>query len=110
MTLAIKVVILDSAQNEFKHIKAYVISKFGAAIWNTVNAEYKAAIQQIRQNPQLGSYIDELKVLGITNVRFMLVRQTKVVYEFDDNLVLVHMFIDTRRDFREHLLQRLFAQ
>ena len=105
-----KIFILDSAMGEFKDIKAYVNNKFGASAWNSANAEYKKAIQQIKENSHLGSYIDELKDLGMTNIKYILVRQTRVVYEFDDNLVLVHMFIDTKRDFREHLLKRLLAQ
>lgn len=110
MTISRRIFILDSAKSEFKDIKAYVNNKFGVPVWNSVNAEYKKAIQQIKENPHLGSYIDELKDLGMANIKYILVRQTRVVYEFDDDLVLVHMFIDTKRDFREHLLKRLLAQ
>jgi hypothetical protein len=30
-----------------------------------------------------------------------------VIYEFDDQTVLVHLFIHTRRHFRTHLQQRV---
>lgn len=63
-----------------------------------------------RKIQKIGSYVDELKELGITHVKYVLVRQTRVVYEFDDNLIIIHMFIGTRRDFRAHLLKRLFSQ
>lgn len=105
-----RIVILDSAKEEFKDIKKYVQRKFGDYVWNTVNAEYKEAFKLIKANPKIGSYVDELKELGITNVKYALVRQTRIVYEFDENLVIVHMFIGTRRDFRTHLLKRLFSQ
>lgn len=104
------IVILDSAKEEFKDIKKYVKREFGDSVWNTVNAEYKDAFKLIKENPQIGSHIDELKELGITNVKYALVRQTRIVYEFDENLIIVHMFIGTRRDFRAHLLKRLFNQ
>ncbi len=104
------IVILDSAKEELKDIKQYVRAKFGDSVWNTINAEYKAAIQRIKQTTQSGSYIDELKELGVTNVKYILVRQTRVVYEFDDNIVLIHLFINTRRDFRTHLFKRLLIQ
>lgn len=105
-----RIVILDSAKEEFKDIKKYVKREFGDSVWNTVNAEYKDAFKLIKENPQIGSHIDELKELGITNVKYALVRQTRIVYEFDENLIIVHMFIGTRRDFRAHLLKRLFNQ
>ena len=104
------IVILDSAKEEFKDIKKYVKREFGDSVRNTVNAEYKDAFKLIKENPQIGSHIDELKELGITNVKYALVRQTRIVYEFDENLIIVHMFIGTRRDFRAHLLKRLFNQ
>ncbi|MGK5077767.1 type II toxin-antitoxin system RelE/ParE family toxin [Janthinobacterium sp. HLX7-2] len=105
-----KIVVLDSAKEEFKDIKKYVKTKFGDASWYKANAEYKDSIQEIKRNPHIGSYIDELKEIGITNVKYTLVHQTKIVYEFDDDLILIHMFINTKRDFRTHLFKRLFSQ
>lgn len=103
-------VILDSAKEEFRDIKKYVKKDFSDLIWNKVNAEYKAAFKLIQSNPNSGSSIEELKELGITNVKYKLVRQTRIVYEFDDELISVHMFISTKRDFMAHLLKRLLNQ
>jgi toxin ParE1/3/4 len=108
--VASQIVILESAKEEFKDIKKYVKKEFGDFVWNTVNAEYKAAFQRIKETPQIGGNIDELKDFGIPNVKFVLVRQTKIVYEFDETQVLVHMFIHTKRDFRTHLFKRLLSQ
>ncbi len=105
-----RIVILDSAQDEFKDIKKYVKQEFGDTVWNTFNAEYKDAIQRIKENPQLVSFIDALNDLGVTNVKYTLVRQTRIVYEFDETKVLVHMFIHTKRDFKTHLFKRLLGQ
>lgn len=110
MIVASKTIILDSAKEEFKEIKRYVKKEFGDSVWSIVNAEYKEAIQRIKNNPQISSTIDELKDLGITNVRYTFVRQTRIVYEFDDDLVFFHMFIHTKRDFRAHLFKRLISQ
>ncbi|MFQ6403933.1 type II toxin-antitoxin system RelE/ParE family toxin [Methylophilus sp. 'Pure River'] len=103
-------VILDSAKEEFKEIKTYVKRQFGETVWNQVNDEYKAAFKLIKSNPQSGSPIEELKTLGINHVQYRLVKQTRIVYEFDDNLILIHMFISTKRDFTNHLMKRLFNQ
>ena len=104
-----RLVILDSAKEEFKDIKNYCKRDFGDALWNTVHGEYRKPFKRIQKNPAIGSPIDALKEIGITNVKYVLVRQTRIVYEFDDRVIVIHMLIGTRRDFRSHLLKRLFS-
>ena len=103
-----KVVILNVAKPDFREIKTYVNSQFGEAVWNDVNEEFKSTINNIGLNPKAGKEIEELKELGQENFRTRLVRQTRIIYEYDDREVLVHMFIHTKRDFRTHLMKRLF--
>jgi toxin ParE1/3/4 len=103
-----KVIILNVAKPEFREIKTYVKSQFGEAVWNDVNEEFKITINNIGLNPEAGEEIDELKEFGQESFRTRLVRQTRIVYEYGDNEVLVHMFIHTKRDFRTHLMKRLF--
>lgn len=104
-----RIVVLDSAKAEFRDIKTHVTGAFAAEVWRAVNAEYKRAVALIKANLEIGSAIDALQEVGMVNVKCVLVRQTRVVYEFDDELVIIHMFIATRRDFRSHLLQRLLS-
>lgn len=103
-----RVIILNVAKPDFREIKAYVKSHFGDAVWNDVNDEFKSTIDSIGLNPEAGKEIEELKELGQENFRIRLVRQTRIVYEYDNKEVLVHMFIHTKRDFRAHLMKRLF--
>lgn len=103
-----KVLILDVARPDFREIRTYVQSQFGEAVWNDVNDEFKATINDIGLHPETGKALEELRELGQENFRMRLVRQTRIVYEYDDKEVLIHMFIHTRRDFRTHLMQRLF--
>lgn len=103
-----KVIILNVAKPDFREIKTYVQSQFGDAVWNDVNEEFKTAINNIALNPEAGKEVEELKELGQENFRVSLVRQTRIIYEYDDKQVLVHMFIHAKRDFRAHLMRRLF--
>ncbi|MDB5935242.1 MAG: type toxin-antitoxin system RelE/ParE family toxin [Massilia sp.] len=103
-----KVIILNVARPDFREIKRYVKSQFGDAVWNDVNEELRATINNIALNPEAGKEVEELKELGQENFRTRLVRQTRIVYEYDDKEVLVHMFIHAKRDFRAHLMRRLF--
>lgn len=105
--MACKILILDSAKDDFMDMKQQVKREFGENIWNTVNTEYKAAMDLIKNNPGIGSQFDELKELGIDNIRYVLVRQTRMMYEFDATTIVIHGFIHTRRDYRTHLLKRL---
>ena len=103
-----KVFILNVAKSDFREIRTHVKSQFGDAVWNDVNEEFKTTINNIESNPEAGKEVEELKELGQENFRTRLVRHTRIVYEYDDKEVLVHMFIHTNRDFRAHLMRRLF--
>ncbi|OIN91683.1 MAG: hypothetical protein AUJ20_10260 [Comamonadaceae bacterium CG1_02_60_18] len=100
-------VILNGAKADFREIRSYVKKQFGDLVWGQVNQEFKDAIKLITANPLLGTRIDELSALGYDNYRKTLVRQTRVVYEFNSQQLIVHMFIHTKRDFKTHLEQRL---
>jgi toxin ParE1/3/4 len=104
-----KVIILNVAKPDFREIKTNVKSQFGERVWNDVNEEFKTTINNIGLHPEAGKMVEELKELGQENFRTRLVRQTRIVYEYDDKEVLVHMFIHTKQDFRTHLLKRLLS-
>ncbi len=102
-------VIVQGAKADFLDIKHYVKKEFGDLVWAEVNQEFKNTLRQIAINPLLGSPIDELELLGFENFRKTLVRQTRVIYEYTPELVVVHLFIHTRRDFKTHLERRLLT-
>ena len=76
-----RIVILGSAKEEFKDLKKYVQRDFGDSVWKTVNAEYKDAFKRIKENPKIGSYVDELKELGIAKVRVQLLAEQSLRLE-----------------------------
>ena len=88
----------ECRKTRLREIKTYVKSQLGEAVWNDV----------IGLNPEAGKEIEELKELGQEDFRARLVRQTRIISEFDDREVLIHMFIHTKRDFRTHPMKRLF--
>ena len=102
-------VILDGAKTDFREIKKHVKKQFGDIVWAEVNQEFKATVKHLTNNPMLGTTIDELAGLGFDHFRKTLVRQTRIVYEFDSQRLIVHMFVHTKKDFRTHLVNRLLA-
>ncbi|MDD5030967.1 MAG: type II toxin-antitoxin system RelE/ParE family toxin [Rhodoferax sp.] len=105
-----RAVILNGAKADFREIKSYVKKQFGDLEWAQVNQQFKDAIVRITANPRLGTRIEELSDLGFGNYRETLVRQTRVVYEFDHQQLVVHLFIHAKRDFKTHLEKRLMGQ
>jgi toxin ParE1/3/4 len=103
------VVILDGAKADFREIKKNVRKQFGESVWAEVTQEFKNTVNRIGYNPLLGTHIDELGSFGYDHYRKTLVRQTRVVYEFDHQNVIVHLFIHTKRDFRTHIEKRLLS-
>ena len=103
-----KVIILDAAKVDFRAIKRYVKKDFGDIVWDEVNVEFKDAIRKIGLNAEGGKTVEELEGMGGENFKMRLVRQTKIVYEYDNDKVLVHMFIHSNMDFRTHLFNRIF--
>jgi toxin ParE1/3/4 len=104
-----QVVILDGAKADFRNIKKHVRQQFGDLVWAEVNQEFKDTSKRIAANPLQGTRIDELGALGYDNFRKTLIRQTRLVYEFDAQLLIVHMFLHTKRNFKTHLETRLLA-
>jgi plasmid stabilization system protein ParE len=102
-----KVIILDVAKPDYRDIKNSVKNQFGETVWNEVNQEFKTTISSMGLTPEAGTVIEELNDLGEGNFRMRLVRQTRIVYQYDDKQVLIHMFVHTKRDFRTHLMKRM---
>jgi plasmid stabilization system protein ParE len=102
-----RIQILDAAKPDFRDIQRYVITRFGETVWQEVNQEFKTTLRDIGEHPESGMPLEELRALGLPQFRQRLVRHTRVIYEFDDETVLVHLFIHTRRHFRTHLQQRV---
>ena len=102
-----RIQILDAAKPDFRDIQRYVITRFGETVWPEVNQECRTTLRDIGEHPESGMPLEELRALGLPQFRQRLVRHTRVIYEFDDQTVLVHLFIHTRRHFRTHLQQRV---
>ena len=90
-----KVIILDVAKPDYREIKSYVKDQFGETVWNEANQEFKTTISNIGSNPEAGKVIEELNDLGEGNFRLRLVRQSRIVYEYDDKFLYV-IIIDKR--------------
>jgi toxin ParE1/3/4 len=102
-----KVVILESAQADLVSLRAYIVKNFSARTWHTNYAKLKASIRNLATFPHLGGIPDELESLNLTQYRQILCGMNRVIYEVRQDAVYIHLIVDTRRDLKDVLMQRL---
>ena len=102
-----KVVVLESAQADLVELRSYIVKNFSVTTWRATYAKLKLAIRNLAKFPQLGGIPAELETLNPTQYRQILSGMNRVIYEVRQDAVYVHLIIDTRRDLKEVLMQRL---
>jgi plasmid stabilization system protein ParE len=102
-----KVVILESAQADLVELRSYIVKNFSVTTWQATYAKLKLAIRNLAPLPQLGGIPDELETLNLTQYRQILPGMNRIIYEVRQDAVYIHLIIDTRRDLKDVLMQRL---
>lgn len=101
------VVILSSAEQDLKELKAYVIKNFSLAAWQKTLVELKKAILNLQHFPQAGFIPEEIEKLNLTQYRQVLSGMSRIVYEVRQGNIYVHLIADVRRDMNSLLTRRL---
>ena len=102
-----KVFILESAQADLVALRSYIVKNFSVTTWQATYAKLKLAIRNLARFPQLGGIPDELESLNLTQYRQILSGMNRIIYEVRQDAVYIHLIIDTRRDLKDVLMQRL---
>ena len=102
-----KVVVLESAQADLGELRSYIVKNFSITTWRATYAKLKLAIRNLALFPQLGGIPDELETLNLTQYRQILSGMNRVIYEVRQDAVYIHLIVDTRRDLKDVLMQRL---
>lgn len=102
-----KVVILESAQADLVALRSYIVKNFSVTTWQATYAKLKVAMRNLATFPQLGGVPDELETLNLTQYRQILSGMNRIIYEIRQDAVYVHLIVDTRRDLKDVLMQRL---
>lgn len=105
--MGFRVVILDSAEQDLKELRAYVLKNFSMETWITAYAEIKEAIHNLENFPQAGSIPEEIEKLNLTQYRQILSGMNRVIYEVRQDVIYVHIVVDARRDMNSLLTRRL---
>lgn len=105
--MAFRVLILKSAENDLKELKAYVSKKFSVETWGATYAKLKESIRNLQEFPQAGVIPEELEKLSLTQFRQVLSGMNRIIYEVRQDMIYIHMVVDARRDMRSLLTRRL---
>ncbi|KVV20867.1 plasmid stabilization protein [Burkholderia cepacia] len=107
--MAIRVVILASAEQDIKDLKSYVQTNFGKPTWLSTKGEIRDAIKTIASHPMVGNIPPEFEALNLTQYRQILTGLNRIIYETPagSTVAYVHVICDQRRDLKTLLTRRL---
>lgn len=105
--MGFKVVILESAEQDLKELRAYIVKNFSADTWRTSFANIKGVIRNLQEFPLAGSIPEEIEKLNLTQYRQVLSGLNRIIYEARQDVIYIHIVADTRRDMTTLLNRRL---
>ena len=102
-----KVVILDSAEQDLKELRSYVVKNFSQTTWLKTYSKLKESIRNLATFPLLGAVPPELESLNMNQYRQIISGMNRVIYEPRADAVYIYVIVDTQRDLETLLMQRL---
>lgn len=105
--MSLRIVILDSAEQDLKELRAYILKNFSSETWRTTYVKIKEAIRNLQNFPQAGSIPEEIEKLNLTQFRQVLSEMNRVIYEVRQDVIYIHIVVDARRDMNALLTRRL---
>lgn len=101
------VVVLASAEGDLKELRRYIVKNFPQVTWLKTYGNLKDSIRKLATFPHLESVPEELETLQLNQYRQILSGMDRIIYETRQDTVYVHAIVDTRRDMKAFLMQRL---
>ena len=105
--MSLKVVILNSAKQDLKELRSYVLARFSDSVWSDTSMQLKKAMQLLAVAPYAGAVPEEIEMLNLNEYRQVVSGKIRIIYEIRQELVFIHAIIDVRRDMVSQLTKRL---
>jgi len=105
--MAFTVFFSKDAENDLHEIFAY-IKQSGYPV-NAANllSLIRKTCADLSEIPERGRIVPELKRIGISDFRELIVKVYRIIYEIDASGVYIHSILDGRRDVQTVLWQRI---
>ena len=101
------IVFLDSAEQDMKDLRVYIIKNFSQKTWLSTFEKIKLAVDSLQRFPLAGNVPDEIAKLNLTQYRQILSGMNRIIYEVRQDTIYIHIVVDARRDMSAVLTRRL---
>ena len=105
--MILKIVILESAEQDLKDLRKYMVKNFSLKIWQNTYEQIKTVIRHLKSFPYTGSIPEELEKLNLSQYRQVISGMNRIIYEVRQDTLYIHVIVDGRRDLTALLTRRL---
>lgn len=102
-----EVLLTRDAELDLEELHAWLSEASSAPAADRLLTEMTQAMERLARFPNRGSVPRELLELGVQQYRQILVKPWRLVYQVQDQRVIVMLIADTRRDLTSLLMARL---
>lgn len=102
------IVVLKSAAADFREIRDSFRERRGDEAYRKFVAAFPQLFERMKQYPESGVPVEEAREVGL-DIRQHLCEQVRVIHSYDKAADVIHirMFVPTKRNFLEHLTNRV---
>jgi toxin ParE1/3/4 len=107
--MSYQVSLTKDAERDLEDIYSYIAERDSQASADHVLERLVQATDALRTSPDRGSYVNELRSLGISEYRQVFFKPYRLIYRVHANQVIVYIVADGRRDMGSLLARRLLG-
>jgi toxin ParE1/3/4 len=104
-----EVSLTKDAERDLEEIYLYIAEHDSLASADHVLDRLVRATEGLKTSPDRGSYVNELRSLGISEYRQILFKPYRLVYRVHSKRVVIYLVTDRRRDMGSLLARRLLG-
>jgi toxin ParE1/3/4 len=104
-----QVSLTKDAQRDLEEIYLYIAEHDSLASAEHVLDRLVKATEALKSSPDRGSYVNELRSLGISEYRQIFFKPYRLVYRVHSKQVVIYLVTDGRRDMGSLLARRLLG-
>jgi toxin ParE1/3/4 len=104
-----EVSLTKDAERDLEEIYLYIAEYDSLASADHVLDRLVKATEALKTSPDRGSYVNELRSLGISEYRQIFFKPYRLIYRVHSKQVIIYLIADGRRDMESLLARRLFG-
>ena len=104
-----QVSLTKDAERDLEEIYVYIAEHDSRGGAEHVLDRLVKATEALKTSPERGSYVNELRSLGISEYRQIFFKPYRLIYRVHSKLVIIYVITDGRRDMGSLLARRLLG-